>query len=62
MTDTDRLSHRLALLEGVTIAPAELEAIAKEIEDNLRVVAELDEFGKDTPWVSQQSQPVMKKA
>lgn len=62
MNDTDKLSHRLALLEGVTIAPAELEAIAKEIEDNLRVIAELDEFGKNTPWISQQTQPVGKKA
>ena len=62
MNDTDKLSHRLALLDGVAIAPTDLEAIAKEIEDNLRVVAELEEFAKDTPWISQQTQPAGKKA
>jgi len=62
MNDTDKLSHRLALLDGVEIAPADLEAIAKEIADNLRVVAELEEFAKDTPWISQQTQPAGKKA
>jgi len=62
MNDTDKLSHRLALLDGVDIASAELEAIAKEIKDNLRVVAELEEFAKDTPWISQQTQPAGKKA
>ena len=62
MNDQDNLAHRLALLEGVTIAPADLETIAKEIEDNLRVVAELEEFAKDTPWISQQIQPAGKKA
>jgi hypothetical protein len=62
MDDTDKLPHRLALLEGVDIAPADLEAIVKEIEDNLRVVAELEEFAKDTPWISQQAQPAGKRA
>jgi hypothetical protein len=62
MNDQDNLAHRLALLEGVAIAPADLETIAKEIADNLRVVAELEEFAKDTPWISQQIQPAGKKA
>ena len=62
MNDTDKLSHRLALLDGVAIAPADLEAIAKEIEDNLRVVAELEEFAQGTPWISLQAQPAGKKA
>lgn len=62
MNETDKLSRRLALLDGVGIAPTELEAIAKEIEDNLRVVAELEEFAKDTPWISLQTQPAGKKA
>ena len=61
MNDTDKLSHRLALLDGVAIAPADLEAIATEIEDNQRVVAELEEFGKETPWISLQTQPAGKK-
>jgi hypothetical protein len=59
---TDKLAHRLALLDGVDISPAELESIAQEIEDNLRVIAELEEFAKDTPWISQQAQPAGKKA
>jgi len=62
MNDADKISHRLALLDGVDIAKAELETIAKEIEDNLRVVAELEEFAQDTPWISQQTQPAGKKA
>ena len=62
MNDTDKLSHRLALLDGVAIAPADLEAIAKEIEDNQRVVAELEEFAQGTPWISLQAQPAGKKA
>ena len=62
MNDTDKLSHRLALLDGVAIAPADLEAIAKEIEDNQRVVAELEEFAQDTAWISLQTQPTGKKA
>ena len=62
MNEQDNLAHRLALLEGVTIAPADLETIAKEIDDNLRVVAELEEFAKDTPWISLQTQPAGKKA
>lgn len=62
MNDQVNLGHRLALLEGVTIAPADLETIAKEIEDNLRVVAELEEFAKYTPWISLQTQPAGKKA
>ena len=62
MNDQDNLAPRLALLEGVTIAPADLETIAKEIKDNLRVVAELEEFATDTPWISLQTQPAGKKA
>jgi hypothetical protein len=62
MTLADKLAHRLALLDGVEIAPADLEAIAQEIEDNLRGIAELEEFAKDTPWISHQAQPEGKKA
>jgi hypothetical protein len=57
----DNVAHRLALLEGVTLSPAELESIVKEIEDNERVVAELEEFSQGTPWISLQSQPAGKK-
>ena len=62
MKDTDRVAHRLALLDGVDLSKADLESIAAEIEDFERVVAELEEFGQDTPWISQQVQPPGKKA
>lgn len=62
MADPENLAHRLALLEVVTFPPTDLKAIAEEIEDNQRVVAELEEFAKDTPWISHQAQPVGKKA
>ncbi len=62
MADPDKLAQRLALLEGVSFSPADLEAIAKEIEDNQRVVAELEEFSNTTPWISLQAQPAGRKA
>ena len=62
MNDTDKLSRRLALLDGVEIGPADLESIADEIEDNQRIVAELEEFAQGTPWISLQVQPPGKKA
>ena len=62
MADPDKLAHRLALLEGVEFSPADLDAIAKEIEDNQRVVAELEEFANDTAWISLQAQPANRKA
>ena len=58
----EEITHRLSLLEGVIFSPADLEAIAHEIADNLRVVAELEEFGKDTAWISHQAQPAGIKA
>jgi uncharacterized protein YoxC len=62
MKDTDKITHRLALLEGVNLSKADLESIATELKDLERVVAELEEFGQNTPWVSQQVQPPGKKA
>jgi hypothetical protein len=62
MADPDKLAQRLALLEGVSFYPDDLEAIAKEIEDNQRVVAELEEFSNATPWISLQAQPAGRKA
>ena len=62
MKDTDKVSHRLALLDGVNLSTADLEFIVTEIEDLERVVAELEEFGQDTPWISLQVQPAGKKA
>ncbi len=62
MKDREKIAHRLALLHEVDLSPAELDAIVGEIEDLDRIVAELEEFGQSTPWISQQTQPAMKKA
>ena len=62
MKDSDKVAQRLALLEGVDLSKADLESIAVEIKDFERVVAELEEFGQDTPWISLQVQPPGKKA
>ena len=59
--DKEKISHRLALLEGVSFSPADLESIVAEIEDLERVLAELEEFGQGTPWISQQTQPQSQK-
>lgn len=62
MKPTDKNTHRLALLDGVDLPQAYLDAIAAEIEDLDRIVAELEEFAQSTPWVSQQLQPATSKA
>jgi hypothetical protein len=61
MTNQDKLAHRLALLDGVELSADDLKSISSEIEDLDRVVAELEIFAQDTPWISQQSQPAGKK-
>ena len=61
MNDDDKLAHRLSLLEGVKFSCADLDAISKEILDNQRVAAELEEFAKNTAWISHQAQPAGKK-
>ena len=61
MNATDKIAARLTLLEGVNISPADLETIAYEIEDNQRIVDELEAFAQDTPWISLQVQPPGKK-
>ncbi len=62
MNATDTIAARLTLLEGVNISPADLETIADEIEDNQRIVDELEAFAQGTPWISLQVQPPGKKA
>jgi hypothetical protein len=57
MESTEKIAHRLALLNGVNLSQAYLDAIATEIEDLDRIVAELEEFAQSTPWVSQQNGP-----
>ncbi len=61
MNATDKIAARLTLLEGVNILPADLETIAYEIEDNQRIVDELEAFAQGTPWISLQVQPPGKK-
>lgn len=61
MNATDKMAARLTLLQGVNISPADLETIASEIEDNQRIVAELEAFAQGTPWISLQVQPQEKK-
>lgn len=61
MNATDTIAARLTLLEGVNISPADLETIADEIEDNQRIVDELEAFAQGTPWISLQVQPPGKK-
>ena len=61
MMDGDKITHRLALLEGASFSPEELEAIVKDIEDNERIIAELEVFSQGTPWISLQAQPHAKK-
>jgi predicted TPR repeat methyltransferase len=61
MKPTDKIARRLALLEGVDLSQAYLNATAAEIEDLDRIVAELEEFAQGTPWVTQQLQPATSK-
>ena len=61
MKDREKIDHRLALLEGVSLSTADLEFIAAEIEDLERVLNELEEFSQGVPWISLQVQPSGKK-
>jgi hypothetical protein len=61
MNDREKIAHRLALLQGVNLSPTNLESIIGELEDLDRLVAELEAFAQDTPWIAQQMQPVGKK-
>jgi hypothetical protein len=61
MNTRDKLAHRLALLEGVSLSTAELESVVSEIEDFERILVELEEFSQDTAWISLQAQPTDKK-
>ena len=62
MKPTDKIARRLALLEGVNLSQAYLDAIVADIEDLDRIVEELEEFAQGTPWISQQLQPATSKA
>jgi len=58
----DKILHRLTLLDGVSFSPEDLESIIKDIDDNERIIGELEAFSQTTPWISLQAQPVNKKA
>ena len=57
MKVADKVAHRLALLRGIDFSEADLESIAADVEDLERIVAELEQFGEATPWISLQAQP-----
>jgi hypothetical protein len=61
MKETEKVAHRLALLEGVSLSTADLESVAAEIVDLERVLAELEEFSQGIPWISLQVQPADKR-
>jgi hypothetical protein len=61
MKPTEKLARRLALLYDVNLSQAYLDAIVTDIEDLDRIVAELEDFAQDTPWVSHQRQPARSK-
>jgi hypothetical protein len=62
MDNPDEVARRLALLEGVGISSADLETIARDIDDYLRIVAELEEFSQGIPWTALQVQPPARKS
>ena len=61
MSEKDRCAYRLALLGDVEFSTADLEVITTEIAEMERILAELEEFAQDTPWVSLQAQPIENK-
>ena len=62
MNEKERLAARLAPLDGIDLSAADIDHITEEVKDIQRVVAELEEFARDVPWVSQQIQPSGTKA
>ena len=62
MNEKERIAARLAPLEGIGLSDADLTYITEEVKDIERVVAELEDFARDVPWMSQQIQPFGTKA
>lgn len=61
MQDSEKSARRLALLVGVNLSPADLEAIAAESADLERIVAELEQFSHGDPWIAAPIQPTGRK-
>ena len=55
------IANRSALLGDTSFPPADLDSIVSDIEDNQRIIAELEAFADETPWISLQAQPAGKK-
>lgn len=61
MGNPDEIARRLALLQGFGISPIDVDTIAKHIEENLRIIEELEKFGRGIRWTALQVQPPLKK-
>ena len=59
---SERITRRLALLEGLTLSPADIESIAAELELFDRALQELEAFAEGVPWPSLPVQPTMGEA
>jgi hypothetical protein len=62
MDNPDEVARRVALLEGAGLSSTDLEIIARDIDDYLRIVAELEEFSQGIPWTALQVQPPARKS
>ncbi|MGE5303576.1 MAG: hypothetical protein ACM3TN_09630 [Alphaproteobacteria bacterium] len=54
---SERVARRLALLEGLTLSPADIESIVAELELFDRSLQELEAFAEGVPWPSVPVQP-----
>ncbi len=54
---SDGIARRLALLEGIALAPDEREAVAAELAEYERALALLEPFAEGCPWPAGQVQP-----
>jgi hypothetical protein len=61
VSEKNRFAHRLTLLGAVEFSASDLELITSEIAEMDRILADLEDFAQDTPWVSLQAQPIEKK-
>ena len=62
MNEKEKIAARLAPLDGIELSADDIAYVADEIKDFERVVAELEEFARDIPWIAHQTHPAGKKA